>query len=116
MEKENRQQLEITQRVESQGEALALAQKYLRLHNKYARTASFTMAGDPTLAAGEVIALAGWGGWDGRYIVKQAQHTVGTGDMRPRSPCAGAWSIEERTAWTRTSWKTFWKTWCEWAR
>ena len=79
MEKENRQQLEITQRVESQGEALALAQKYLRLHNKYARTASFTMAGDPTLAAGEVIALAGWGGWDGRYMVKQAQHTVGTG-------------------------------------
>ena len=37
------------------------------------------MAGDASLAAGEVIALAGWGGWDGRYIVKQAQHTVGTG-------------------------------------
>ena len=84
MDKENRQQLEISQRVESQGEAMALAQKYLRLHNKYAKTASFTMAGDPTLAAGEVVELAGWGGWNGRYIIKQAQHTVGTGGYKTK--------------------------------
>ena len=40
--------------------------------------------GDPTLAAGEVVELAGWGGWNGRYIIKQAQHTVGTGGYKTK--------------------------------
>ena len=73
------QRLEITARADSPGEAETLAKKHLRLHNRFARTASFTLAGDPTLAAGEVLRLEGWGAWDGNYIVKQAQHTVGTG-------------------------------------
>lgn len=72
------QQLEITARVGSIAEAKALAEKQLRLHNKYARTATFTMTGDPELLAGVTVLLADWGSWDGKYIVKQAKHTVGS--------------------------------------
>ena len=72
------QQLEITARVGSIAEAKALAEKQLRLHNKYARTATFTMTGDPDMLAGVTVLLADWGSWDGKYIVKQAKHTVGS--------------------------------------
>lgn len=72
------QQLEITARVGSHAEAKALAEKQLRLHNKYARTATFTMTGDPDMLAGVTVLLADWGSWDGKYIVKQAKHTVST--------------------------------------
>ncbi|MGM9639749.1 MAG: SH3 domain-containing protein [Faecousia sp.] len=72
------QQLEITARVGSVAEAKAMAEKQLRLHNKYARTATFTMTGDPDMLAGVTVQLADWGSWDGKYIVKQARHTVGS--------------------------------------
>lgn len=70
------QQLEITARVGSIAEAKLMAEKQLRLHNKYARTATFTMTGDPDMLAGVTVLLADWGAWDGKYIVKQAKHTV----------------------------------------
>lgn len=70
------QQLEITARVGSIAEAKAMAEKQLRLHNKYARTATFTLLGDPDMLAGVTVLLADWGSWDGKYIVKQAKHTV----------------------------------------
>lgn len=72
----NNQCLEIHQKVENTAEAMALAEKQLRLHNKYEFTASFTLPGDPCLLAGCVVELSGWGAWDGRYIIKQAKHTV----------------------------------------
>lgn len=75
---DNNQQLEITARVGSRAEAQALAEKQLRLHNKYARTATITMPGDPDMLAGVTVQLADWGSWDGKYIVKQAKHTVGS--------------------------------------
>lgn len=74
----NNQQLEITARVGSHAEAKALAEKQLRLHNKYARTATITMPGDQDMLAGVTVQLADWGRWDGKYIVKQAKHTVGS--------------------------------------
>lgn len=70
------QQLEITAKVGSVAEAKKLAEKRLRLHNKYCRTAEFTMPGNPAAAAGVTVELKGWGAWDGTYIVKQAIHTV----------------------------------------
>lgn len=73
----NNQQLEITAKVSSRDEALALAEKLLRRHNRYAKTAAFTMPGNPNLVAGVTAALEGWGGWDGKYIITQAKHTVG---------------------------------------
>lgn len=77
-EKEN-QRLEISQKVISPEEANALADKLLRLHNKYEYTASFTYPGNPYLLAGCVVILSGWGAWDGRYIIKQAKHDVSSG-------------------------------------
>ena len=68
--------LEITARVADAGEAKALAEKQLRLHNKFTRTASFTLPGNTALVAGVTVMLEGWGGWDGKYIIKQARHTV----------------------------------------
>lgn len=69
--------LEITAKVGSVGEAQALAQKSLRMHNKLAKTATFTLPGDVGLVAGVTVRLKGWGGWDGKYIVTKAVHTVG---------------------------------------
>lgn len=74
---ENNQQLEITARVTSISEAKALAEKQLRLHNKYAQTVTFTLTGDPAILAGVTVMLEDWGAWTGKYIVKQAKHTVG---------------------------------------
>lgn len=71
--------LEIIARVGSIGEAEALARKTLRAHNKLAKTAAFTMPGDVGLVAGVTVLLRGWGGWDGKYIVTRAVHTVGSG-------------------------------------
>ena len=71
------QQLEVTAGVATPEEAKKLAVKLLRRHNRYEKTASFTMLGNPGLAAGVTGRLKGWGGWDGKYIVTQATHTVG---------------------------------------
>lgn len=71
--------LEITAKVGSTGQAQALAKKSLRLHNKLAKTAVFTLPGDVGLVAGVTVELRGWGGWDGKYIITKAVHTVGRG-------------------------------------
>lgn len=76
---QNNQRLEISAKVSSPGEAKALAEKRLRLHNKFARTAVFTLPGNPALVAGVTVYLEGWGGWNGKYIVSQAVHTVSGG-------------------------------------
>lgn len=73
---DNNQCLEIRQKVSSVAEAKTLAEKMLRLHNKYEFTATFTFPGDTTLIAGCTVELSGWGAWNGRYIIKQAKHTV----------------------------------------
>lgn len=73
----NNQQLEVSAKVASIAEAKALAEKRLRLHNKYQKTASFTLPGNPALVAGVTVTLERWGAWDGKYIISQAKHTVG---------------------------------------
>ena len=78
-EKKKNQCLEISQKVESVAEALSLAQKSLRLHNKYEFMGSFSFPGDPEFLAGCTVALEGWGAFDGTYIIKQAKHTVSNG-------------------------------------
>lgn len=70
------QQLELHMRVSDAGEAKALAEKNLRLRNKLNRTASFTLPGNPYLVAGVTVLLQQWGGWDGKYIVRKAEHKV----------------------------------------
>ena len=75
--KDDGQVLEIHARVSSIGEAKELAAKCLRLYNKYARTVQFTFPFEPEFLAGLNIKLDGWGGWDGKYIITQARHTIG---------------------------------------
>lgn len=79
-EAKNNQRLEVSAKVSSIAEAKALAEKQLRLRNKYAKTVSFTLPGNPLLVAGITVALSGWGLWDGKYIIKQAVHAVGGSD------------------------------------
>lgn len=78
-DREDNQQLEITAKVTSIGQAQELAEKYLRLQNKYSRTAEFTMPGDTELIAGGTVRLAGWGYWNGLYAIHQASHQVDKG-------------------------------------
>lgn len=70
------QQLEVWAKVSSVAEANTLAAKRLRLHNKYDKSVTITLPGDPDLVAGVTVLLEGWGPWDGKYIIKQAVHTV----------------------------------------
>lgn len=75
--KKDNQQLQVYAKVSSVAEAKKLAQKLLRKKNKFEQTAIFTIPGDPALVAGVTIVLSGWGAWDGKYIIKQAKHTIG---------------------------------------
>lgn len=72
----NNQQLEITAKVSSKDEAKTLAEKHLRLHNKYSKSVTFTFSGNPALVAGVTAQLKGWGAFDGKYIITQAVHTA----------------------------------------
>lgn len=74
--KKNEQRLEKTVRVESEGQAETIAKAFLRLANKFEMTASFTMPGDPSLCAGSTVELDGFGEWDGKYMIRQASHSV----------------------------------------
>lgn len=76
--KDTNQQLVLCRKVGSIGEAKELAEKNLRLHNKFARTVQLTMTGDTRLVAGINIQMEGWGGWDGKYIITQAKHSIGS--------------------------------------
>jgi len=79
-EDSNNQTLVITDhKVATVGEAEALAAQLLRLHNKFERECSFTLIGNPLLAAGLNVTLEGFGMWDGKYLIKQCRHEVGTG-------------------------------------
>lgn len=73
---ESGQCLEITAKVKDAGEAQALAAKHLRLHNKFNRTVTFTLPGNTGLVAGVTVKLEDFGGWSGKYIIKQAEHAV----------------------------------------
>lgn len=75
----NEQVLCLTEKVNSVGEAQELASKRLRLKNKFEMTASFTVPGDVSACAGLTKTLSGFGAWDGKYIIKQAVHSVGSG-------------------------------------
>lgn len=81
---ESGQCLEITAKVKDASEAQALAEKHLRLHNKFNRMASFTLPGNTGLVAGVTVKLEDFGGWSGKYIIKQAEHTVSSSGYTTR--------------------------------
>ena len=71
-------QLEVAAKVDCAEDARVLAEKRLRLVNKYGLTAQFLFPGNPVLVAGVTVTLSGWGKWCGKYIVSQALHRVGS--------------------------------------
>ena len=75
-EAKGNQQLEVKAKVADIAEAQRLAEKTLRLHNKYQKMAQFSMPGNPDLVSGICVQLEGWGPWDGKYIIKEARHQL----------------------------------------
>lgn len=72
----NNQCLQVRRNVSDQSQALELAKQMLRLHNKYEYEASFTFPGNTDLTAGSVVVLEDFGAWNGKYVIKQAKHTL----------------------------------------
>ncbi len=70
------QEYEEKKRAKSMDEARSMAKAKLRELNQNAVTGSITMVGDPSKAAGEVIALAGFGNFDGNWFIEGATHDV----------------------------------------
>ena len=75
----NGQEYNLKKRATSIAEAERLAKAKLRELNCRRVTGSMTVIGDPQLVAGVVITCAGFGSFDGAFIIAEATHTVGTG-------------------------------------
>ena len=71
------QLLKISERVESPEEGKLLARKRLREKNLKENMASMKVVGDPLFVAGTVIAVKGYGKFDGNYYITQATHGCG---------------------------------------
>lgn len=71
--------LEISERVDSREEARKLAMKRLKAKNKDRFSASLKIIGDAGLAAGATVNVSGWGTFDGKYMIKTAAHSIGSG-------------------------------------
>lgn len=64
------------QRVTSNDEAKALAEKLLKLNNKFECEATLTVKGNPNYCAGMTIRLKNWGYWTGKYMISKVKHDV----------------------------------------
>lgn len=74
--KDSDQVLDVKVKFTSIAEGQLLAKNFLRQKNKFEKTAEFTLPGDPSLVAGVTVELKRWGRYDGKYIVKTAEHSV----------------------------------------
>lgn len=71
--------LVVNRRVSSIQEAERVARKLLRQKNKEETKLSITLLGNIALVAGVTVIIEGWGAFDGKYFVEQADHAVGSG-------------------------------------
>lgn len=74
--KDSNQQLEINACAYCVEDALEIAKYMLRMRNKYEQTADFTIPGNTAIVAGVTVMLEDFGLFDGKYIVKEAKHSV----------------------------------------
>lgn len=79
--------LYVNERVSSVRAAMRLAKKRLRQENKEAVTVTMTLTGDTRFVAGVTVQLAGFGAFDGKYLITRATHSQSGGyettiDMR----------------------------------
>lgn len=68
--------LKINTRAESKSDAHKKGSKVLEDKNKETNKASFTLAGDISLACKQNIEINGWGRLDGKYSINKATHSV----------------------------------------
>lgn len=66
--------LTINKRVESAAHAERLAKAELRKENAKRKTAQWSGMGHPLLRAGGTVEIQGWGAYDGKYAIKEAEH------------------------------------------
>lgn len=71
--------LVINEQVETIAEANQLAEKKLREKNREEFTGSFNLMGQIKLAASLTVKILGYGAFDGKYIITNAKHVVGSG-------------------------------------
>ena len=72
----------LKKRAGSQAEAERLAKAQLRKLNLRQLTGSIEMVGNPLMAAGNVVALSGFGSFDGNFIITSATHSMGSEGYR----------------------------------
>lgn len=68
--------LKINKKVSSVAEADRLAEKKLREKNRNQNTASISIRWRPDVAAGNMVAVVGFGEFDGAYFIDQAKHSI----------------------------------------
>lgn len=68
--------LEINEKVDSNADAMILAEKRLREKNKFEFTGSFEVVGNPYLVSGVTVDVLGYGAFDGKYIIGVATHNI----------------------------------------
>ena len=71
--------LEINEQVTDIADAERLAKKRLREQNSEEITGTFDMVGNPLMLASVTLNIAGFGAFDGQYIITRAQHDLGAG-------------------------------------
>lgn len=73
---DNREVLEINQKVECAAEAERLAKKLLYDANKKERSGAISLMGNFSYVGGNTVALREWGAFDGLYFIEKAIHHV----------------------------------------
>lgn len=73
------QEYALKRRAKSVSDAEHLAKAKLRELNARSVTGSISLVGDPSLVAGVVVAVSGFGSFDGNFIVQEATHSVSSG-------------------------------------
>lgn len=78
-EEKTKKVLVLDGRVESEADAMKLAQNSMRGGNQGETTGSFEIKGYPGLMAGMTVNMSGFGMFSGKYFVTKATHSVGSG-------------------------------------
>ncbi len=68
--------LYINKRIENPAQAERVARAELRDKNREEQTGSMSGIGDVRLRAGVVLDVRGWGGFDSKYVIAQATHSL----------------------------------------
>lgn len=73
------QEYSLKRRAKSVSDAERIAKAKLRELNARSVTGSISIVGDPSLVAGVVVTVSGFGSFDGNFIVQEATHSVSGG-------------------------------------